>query len=251
MESAKIKVIIVDDEEPARKLIANFLKENPDFEIIDECAEGFSAVKKINELQPDLVFLDIQMPKLTGMEVLELLDNIPLIVFVTAYDEFAVKAFELNAIDYLLKPYSKKRFAETLEKVKDKFYKKIIPSEKYDNLKKSINHKKNSERIAVKNRSKIEVIPVEQIMLFEAQDDYVQIYSDKSKYLKNMTMKYLEAHLNKEIFVRVHRSYIVNINFIERIEKAEKESNYIIMKNNIVAKASKSGYQLLKGKLDW
>ena len=97
---------------------------------------------------------------------------------------------------------------------------------------------------------KIEVIPVEQIMLFEAQDDYVQIYSDKSKYLKNMTMKYLEAHLNKEIFVRVHRSYIININFIERIEKAEKESNYIIMKNNTVAKASKSGYNLLKEKLD-
>ncbi|MCK5823524.1 MAG: response regulator [Bacteroidales bacterium] len=250
MKNDKIKVIIVDDEEPARKLIANFLKDDYDFEIIDECADGFSAAKKINELQPDLVFLDIQMPKLTGLEVIELLDNIPFIVFVTAYDEFAVTAFELNALDYLLKPYSRKRFAETLEKVKDKFNKKIIPSEKYDDLAKSINRNKTTERIAVKTRSNIEVIPVEQIILFEAQDDYVQIYSEKAKYLKNMTMKYLESYLDKEIFMRVHRSYIININYIERIEKAEKDSHYIIMKNNIIAKASKSGYGLLKEKLD-
>ncbi|MBE9467387.1 MAG: response regulator [Bacteroidetes bacterium] len=251
MKNEKIKVIIVDDEEPARKLIANFLKDDTDFEIIDQCADGFSATKRINELQPDLVFLDIQMPKLTGFEVLELLENIPLIVFVTAYDEFAVKAFEHNAVDYLLKPYSKKRFADTLTKVKDKFNRKIIPHEKYEEIQKTIIQDKTTERIAVKNRSKVEVIPVEKIILFEAQDDYVQIYSDKTKYLKNLTMKYLEAHLNKEIFVRVHRSYIININYIEKIENAEKDCHYIIMKNNIIAKASKSGYSLLKGKLDW
>lgn len=246
----KIKVLIVDDEEPARKLILNFLKENNNFEIIGQCADGFSAVKQINELKPDLVFLDIQMPKLTGLEVIDLIENNPFIIFITAYDEFAVKAFELNAIDYLMKPYSKKRFSESLQKIEDKIYNQSKINENYQNFKNIANKDKTLDRIAVKVRSKIEVIPIEQISVFEAQDDYVEIHSEKGKFLKNLTMKYLEEHLDKNIFQRIHRSFIVNINCIEKIEKAEKDKFHIIMKNNNIAKASKSGMKILKEKLN-
>lgn len=246
----QIRVLIIDDEEPARNLLTNFLSDYKNIEIIGECADGFSAVKQINELQPDLIFMDIQMPKLSGLEVLELIEKMPLIVFVTAFDEFAINAFELNAVDYLLKPYSKKRFAEALEKVRQKIELNIIPKEKYQKVKETVDSTKILERIAVKVRTKIEIIAVENIIVFEAQDDYIQIYSDKGKYLKNMTMKYLEEHLDSNIFQRTHRSFIVNINNIERIEKAEKDNFYIIMKNNITAKASKSGYSVLKEKLN-
>lgn len=250
MSEKNIRVLIIDDEEPARNLLTNFLKDYDNFEIIGECSDGFAAVKQINELQPDLIFLDIQMPKLTGLEVLELIEKMPLIVFVTAFDEFAINAFELNAVDYLLKPYSKKRFAEALEKVQEKINQNIIPKEKYEKVKETVDAEKTLERIAVKVRTKIEIIPVENIIVFEAQDDYIQIYSDKGKYLKNMTMKYLEEHLDSNVFQRTHRSFIVNLNNIERIEKAEKDNFYIIMKNNIRAKASKSGYSILKKKLN-
>lgn len=250
MTNNKIKVLIVDDEEPARKLIASFLAEHDDFEVIGECADGFNAIKQINELQPDLVFLDIQMPKLTGMEVIELLENPPLIAFITAYDEFAVKAFEMNAIDYLLKPYSKQRFNDSLTKFKEKFALKTDNKATYQKLTESISENKFIERLAVKTGTKIEVVNVENIEMFEAQDDYVQIYTDKGKYLKNITMKYLEDHLDSEVFARIHRSYIVNLNCIEKIERAEKDTFFVILKNSHSAKASKAGYSLIKEKLN-
>lgn len=244
------KVLIIDDEEPARKLISSFLNENKEFEIIGECADGFTAVKQINEQLPDVVFLDIQMPKLTGLEVIELIDKNPLIVFVTAYDEFAVKAFEMNAVDYLLKPYSKQRFAEMILKVKEKLNLQTTIDKNYEKLQESITQNQTITRIAVKTGAKIDVLLIENILMFEAQDDYVQIYTEKTKYLKNIKMKYLEENLPKVKFLRIHRSYIVNTDYVEKIEKAEKESFYVILKNNIVAKATKQGFDLIKQQLN-
>jgi two-component system LytT family response regulator len=150
------------------------------------------------------------MPKLTGMEVLELIDKKPLVVFVTAYDEFAVKAFEMNAVDYLLKPYSKQRFAEMLVKLKEKLLLQSSNEKKYEKLQDSIAQNQTISRIAVKTGSKIDVLLVENIVMFEAQDDYVQIYTEKNKYLKNLKMKQLEENLPKNKFLRIHRSFIVN-----------------------------------------
>ena len=249
MSNQTIKVIVVDDEEPARKLIAKFLTENNNFEIIEQCSDGFSAVKKINELKPDLVFLDIQMPKLSGLEVLELLEESPMIVFITAFDEYAVKAFELNAIDYIMKPFSKKRFAETLEKVQRNISLNKNVKTDVQKIKKIAEKDKIIDRIAVSNRSNIEVLPVDSISLFEAMDDYVQIYSKKGKFLKNTTMKYLEEHLDNNMFLRIHRSFIVNLNCIERIERAEKNNFFIILKNKAVAKASKTRIKELRKRL--
>jgi len=251
MQQNILKVIIIDDEEPARNLIRTFLSNDNDFEIICEAADGFSAVKEINSLKPDLVFLDIQMPKLTGLEVLELLENPPAIIFVTAYDNFAVQAFEQNAIDYILKPYTKERFLNALTKVKEKI---SINSNKSENYKKIIDlHQQKNEqisRIAIKNNSKVQLINVENITYFEAQDDYVMIYSENGKFIKYLKMNYLEQNLDSDIFVRIHRSTIVNINFIDKIELWQKDSRIVILKNKTELKTSANGYKLLKEKLN-
>lgn len=246
-----IKVLIIDDEEPARNLIKVFLKQFDNILILDEASDGFSAIKKINELNPDLIFLDIQMPKLTGFEMLELIENPPYIIFTTAYDQYAVKAFEFNAIDYLLKPFNRERFKLAIEKAAEK----INSGEKNpEDIGKLIKYGQENvdliHRVAVKKKSKIFIIPVEDIYCFEAQDDYVMIYTQNDNFLKETTMKFFESHLDSEIFVRVHRSNIVNIKHIDKIELFEKDSYYIFLKNQQKVKSSKTGYKLLKSKLN-
>jgi len=250
-ELKKIKVLIIDDELPARSLIKTFLSSDNQFEVIGEVADGFSAVKEINTLKPDLIFLDIQMPKLTGFEVLELLEYQPIIIFSTAFDSFAVKAFEQNAIDYLLKPYNSLRFKSALVKAKEKIENQNISAK--EEITKINEFVKNQiqiiERITVKKNSKIFIIKSEDVYFFEAQDDYVLFYTEKEKFIKDFTMKFLDEHLDSNNFVRIHRSFIVNLNFIDKIEQFEKESYYVFMKNNSKVKASKSGYKILKEKL--
>ena len=246
----KIKAIIVEDEELARELIKSYLKDQPSVEIIGEFADGYSGAIAINERKPDLVFLDIQMPKLNGFELLELIDFTPQIIFSTAYDQYAIKAFELNAVDYLLKPYSKERFFNALEKAIQR-----IRSGKKSSVENLLQHRERTteilDRIVVKTGNKIHVIPVEKIHYLEAQDDYVMIYTDSERHLKQKTMKFFEAHLDPSAFIRVHRSYIVRIDQISQLEQYGKESYLVIIKNGTKLPVSKSGYKRIKTELDF
>lgn len=243
----KLRTIIVEDEKPARDLIKAFLKGHDDIEVIAECADGFCGVKTINENKPDLVFLDIQMPKLTGFELIELLDEIPQIIFTTAYDQYAIKAFELSAVDYLMKPFSKQRFEEAIEKAYNRMTQKDKTSESIQKLSKKVKEEsKEIERLFVKTGTRIDVVPVLDIVRIEALDDYVEIYTKEKKYVKKETMNFLEKSLPEEVFVRVHRSSIVNVNDIEKMERYGKESYLLIMKDGSKVNVSKSRLKELK-----
>jgi two-component system, LytTR family, response regulator len=246
----KIRTIIVEDEELARKLLKSFLNDADNIELIAECENGFEGVKMINELKPDLVFLDIQMPKITGFELLELLDHKPHIIFATAYDQYALKAFEYNAADYLLKPYSKDRLMEAIEKVASRIKEEGPAS---DVAEKVSDYPKEDflDRIVVKDRHKIHIIPVDQIRYIESMDDYVMIYTHEGRYIKQKTMKYLEGALNSKNFVRIHRSYIVKVEEINEIQQYEKESYIVILHDKTKLKVSKTGYKNLKDILNF
>jgi two-component system LytT family response regulator len=239
-----IKTIIIEDEAPARSILKHYLKRHAKFELIAECANGFEGVKAINEYKPDLIFLDIQMPKLTGFEMLELLDSVPPVIFTTAYDEFAIKAFEANAVDYLLKPFDEDRFDKAIEKA----LVRIKNSEKVSLEKVSeASASKPLDQIVVTNGGKIEILIPDDIFMIEAQDDYVMIYTEKEQYLKKKTMAFYEDHLG-QIFMRIHRSYIINTLKIDNIELYGKQQYQIKLKNNLDVKTSKSGYKKIKEK---
>jgi len=246
-----INAIIIDDEPLARSLLKEYLSELGGINVLGEFENGFDGLKGINELQPDLVFLDIQMPKLNGFEMLELLDDIPNIIFITAYDQYAVQAFEQNAIDYLLKPYSIDRLKVAISKVGTG----ADPSNNKKQVAELIeSHRQRTQtidRIAVKTGSKIKIIYSDQIQYLESQDDYVMIYTEDGKFLKQHTMKYFEGHLPQKYFVRVHRSYIVRLDFIEQIELYEKDSYLIKLKNQQTIPVSKSGYSRLRQNLNF
>jgi two-component system LytT family response regulator len=243
----KITVIIIDDESLARQIIRKFLSNHSEIEILAECSNGFEGVKKINELKPDLIFLDIQMPKLTGFEMLDLIDNPPIIIFTTAYDQYAISAFEVNAVDYLLKPFSSERFEEALQKTKHLLNNRMKQS---DIVKELIRHNQETveylERIVIKDGSKIHIVPLDSIKYFEAQDDYVMVHSSEGNLLKQKTMKYFEEHLPPEDFVRIHRSYIIPVTRIKKIELVEKETYKVILDDGTGLPVSKSGYDKLK-----
>lgn len=249
-----IKILIVDDEKLSRELIRAYLKPHADIEIVGECENGFEGVKAILENKPDLIILDIQMPKLSGFEMLELMDDadIPAIIFSTAYDQYAIKAFELSAADYLLKPYTEKRFNEALEKAV-----RAIAIDKSDSTVKEIvsyTREKSGEeieRIVVRNGSKITIIPIDKIEYIKAEDDFVEIFSDGKKHLKQMTMKYLSASLPSAQFCRIHRSYIVNIHQINLLEAYSKDSYIALLNNGEKIPVSKTGYQELKALLNF
>ncbi len=244
----KLKTIIIDDEQPAVDLLKHYLKQHKQIEIIKECSDGFCGLKAINELKPDLVFLDIQMPKLTGFELVELLDKKQMIIFTTAYDEYAIKAFEINAIDYLLKPFSEKRLAEAIARA-EKQLNNSLSAPKYPELIQTIGEKEYLQRIVVKSGHKIVFIPVEDILYLESEDDYVMIYTKTGRHLKQATMKYFETVLNPVHFFRIHRSFIVKIDQIKQIEPFESGRFIAILNNNAKLSISKSGYKNLREKL--
>jgi len=227
-----------------------FLKSNDKVEIIAECENGFEGIKTINELKPDLVFLDIQMPKITGFEMLELLEHKPQIIFATAYDEYALKAFEFNAADYLLKPYSKERLFEAVDKVAAKIEKEGKISDVAEKIG-NFPREEYLDRIVVKDRHKINIIPVDQVRYIESMDDYVMIYTKTGRHLKQKTMKYFEAALDPKNFTRIHRSYIVKVDEINEIQQYEKESYIVILHDKTKLKVSKTGYKNLKGVLNY
>ena len=248
--SAKLTAIIIDDEKLARDLIESYLKAHGDIELIGSCANGFDGLKVINERKPDLIFLDIKMPKISGFELLELLEDPPVIIFSTAYDEFAIKAFELNAVDYLLKPYSQDRFDDAMGKAKGRVRSKEPQTPK---LQKTLADTQQAilDRVVVKTGNKINIIPISKINFIEAMDDYVRIRTDEGKYVKQQTMKYLEAHLDQNNFVRIHRSYISAVKCISKIEVMAKESYVAVMKDGGTLPVSRSGYTKLKEVLNF
>jgi two-component system LytT family response regulator len=246
----KIKIIIIDDETPARDLIRHYLSDLDSVEIIAECADGFSGLKSISTMKPDLVFLDIQMPRLTGIEMLEVLTEKPLIIFTTAYDQFAIKAFELNAVDYLMKPFTKRRFLEAVNKAIEKIRSDVqVLKPGNEILKKMPGPEAPVSRIVVRKANSINIIPLDQVKYVEAQNDYVMIWYTNGKALKQQTMKYYEDNLPASEFVRVHRSYIVNVLAIKRIEPYGKENHVAILNTGEKLPVSKSGYKKLKDDL--
>jgi two-component system LytT family response regulator len=248
----KIRIVIIDDEAPARELIKHYLKEVDSLEVIAECADGFSGLKSISVLKPDLVFLDIQMPRLTGIEMVEVLTEKPEIIFTTAYDQFAIRAFELNAVDYLMKPFEKRRFLEAVNKAINKIRSGTTKNKPASQLfAKKPESSSPVNRIVVRKANSINIIPVDQVRYVESQDDYVMIYHTAGKALKQQTMKYYEDNLPKENFVRIHRSYIVRIEEINRIEPYTKDNHVAVLHSGDKLPVSRSGYKHLKEELNF
>jgi len=243
------KVAIVDDELLARDIMRNYLSSRTDIEIVGECENGYDCIKLINTTKVDILFLDIQMPKIDGFEMLEILNPRPEIIFCTAFDSFALKAFEMNAIDYLLKPFSKERLYQATDKAIERI-ENGLSVQHDDNLnqlqKMRDDNIESIERIVVRNGSKLVIIPVNDIIFLEAADDYVMIYTKDSRYMKDKTMKYFETHLPKKQFIRTHRSFIANIQQIKSIEAYSKDSHIALMINNEKIKISAEGYKKLK-----
>ncbi len=236
-----IKVLLIDDEPLARSLLKEYLEGFQDISIVEECNDGFEGLKAIQTHKPDLIFLDIQMPKISGFELLELIEEPVSIIFTTAFDEYAIKAFEANAIDYLLKPFGKDRLQKSMHKFLSLHSKNNIN----DYSKIESNHTA-LERIVVKVENQIKLIPLDDIFYLQAEDDYVKIQSVEGAFLKKKTMNYFEQHLPAHSFVRVHRSYILNIKQIVKLESFEKDQYLAVLKNDIRIPVSKSGYPRLK-----
>ncbi|WP_028295846.1 LytR/AlgR family response regulator transcription factor [Olivibacter sitiensis] len=245
-----IRALVIDDEPLARSIILDYLEEYPQVDVLGECGDGFEAAKTIMTQQPDLIFLDVQMPKINGFEMLELLDQRPAVIFTTAFDEYAIRAFEQHAVDYLLKPISKLRFDKAMQKYLAQ--KQLQPDNKNtQNLLEDVTSNTSSrlERVVVKTGNTIKIIPVDDILYLEADDDYVKIHTENGSYLKNKTMAYFERELDSKQFVRLHRSYIVRIDLIARLEPYEKDSHIAILTNGTRINVSKTGYSKLKAVL--
>ena len=236
---SKLRVAIVDDEELARGLLREMLGAHPELEIVAECANGFAAVKAIAETRPELLFLDIQMPKLDGFEVLELIDPGPAVVFVTAYDRYAIQAFDAQAADYLLKPFSAERFERALERAKTRL------GEGRREPAVARPPEQRPERVVVKDGTRVHVIPIAKLDYVEAQDDYVALHSGGKSYLKQQAIAVMEAALDPAKFVRIHRSAIVNLERVARIEPYGKESRVAILADGSRLPVSRAGYARL------
>jgi two-component system LytT family response regulator len=239
------KALIIDDEPPARSIIQAYLKKHNNIEVVGECANGFEAMKAIKDLQPQILFLDIQMPKITGLELLEVIDEPVQVVFTTAYDQYALKAFELNAVDYLLKPFDEARFDGAVNKILGQL--KTGTDSNREQIEQMENTRQEKlERIVVKKGTKLEVIDLPCLLYIEAQDDYVMLHTTTGRFLKSKTMKYFEEHLPTEQFIRIHRSYIVNSHHIKGLEPYDKDTYLAIINPDCKLKVSRTGYKKLK-----
>lgn len=253
---SRIRVMLVDDEAPARALLREYLGAHADIEVVTECANGFEAVKAITEHRPELVFLDVQMPKLDGFEVLELLEPQPAVVFCTAYDEFALKAFEVHAVDYLLKPFGRERLSEALDRVRERLAARSAApaggAPEQDALRLSADAREPGralERVVIRDGAQVHVVPVERIDAIEAQDDYVAIHAGGDSWLKHQTLADLEQRLDPTRFVRVHRSFIVQVERIARLELMAKDTRVAFLHGGREVPVSRSGFQRLRERM--
>jgi len=236
-----MRVLIVDDEHLARALLREFLADHADIEIVGECANGFEAVKAIGELAPELVFLDIQMPKLDGFEVVELAGTAPHYIFATAYDAFALRAFEVHAIDYLLKPFSRERLAQALAHARSRRQPALDVV-----VQEAARRHGHLERILIKDGARVHVVAASTVDYIEAQDDYVQVHAGGKAWLKHGSLSELESQLDPQVFIRIHRSTIVNVGAIARIEPSSKDNYCAVLKDGVKLPISRSGYARLR-----
>jgi two-component system LytT family response regulator len=244
MSTDSLRVVVVDDEPLARAMVREYVAAHPGVEIVAECANGFEAVKAVSELSPDLMFLDVQMPKLSGFEVLELIGRSVPVIFTTAYDQYALSAFEVHAIDYLLKPFSAERFAEALTRARARLAARdATPVEA---LVDDARAKRTPlERVLIRDGSKVHVLPIDKVDYVEAQDDYVAFHADGKSYLKDQTLAAVENLLDPARFVRIHRSYLLNIDRIARVELYAKDSRVAILRDGAKLPVSRAGYARL------
>jgi two-component system LytT family response regulator len=242
MMQSKLTALIVDDEELARHLIREYLTIHTDIEIIGECENGIQAVLKINQCNPDLIFLDIQMPKLNGLEVLAETGRRGGVIFTTAYDEYALKAFELHAVDYLQKPFSQHRFDDALAQARKQLGQ---TSPALTQLVTAV----RPERILIRDRGQTHVVAVESIEYVEAQDDYIQIHAQGKTWMKTQSLSDLEAQLDPAKFVRVHRSFLVNIDFVVGIERLSKDAQVAVLSGERRIPISRAGHERLRAKM--
>ena len=240
----KCRAVIVDDEELARRVLRELLRAHNEVEVVAECANGFEAVKAVAELKPDLLFLDVQMPKLDGFEVLELIAEGPAVIFVTAYDQYALRAFEAHAVDYLLKPFGADRLKVALERTKERLGGKLPPAAELAAAARP--PAQYLERIVVKDGSRVHIIPVAKLDYAEAQDDYVALAVEGKKHLKQQTLSNLEKGLDPERFLRIHRSYIVNLDRLGKVEPYGKDTHVVILTTGAQLPVSRSGYARLR-----
>ena len=243
-----IRTILIDDESLARDIVKHYLSDFPDIEVVAECNDGFDGLKAITQHQPDLIFLDIQMPKINGFEMLELVEKPPAVIFTTAFDEYAIKAFEVNAIDYLLKPIEKERFDLAIEKLPSRLATAagLGTQELLDSAAMS---PAQNNRVVVKKNGIIKIIAVSDINYLEADDDYVKLSTQEGVFHKNKTMSFFEQTLDPGQFIRIHRSYIINLGQVTRIELKEKDTYIVLLKSDIWLPVSKTGYVKLKAAL--
>jgi len=238
-----IRTILIDDEPLARDIVKFYLSEHKEIEVVAECCDGFEGLKAITQHKPDLIFLDIQMPKISGFEMLELVEDKPAVIFTTAFDEFAIKAFEVNAVDYLLKPIDKGRFDAAVKKLPGR----LNQTENTDAvLDAAALSPTQNNRVVVKKDGIIKIIPVSEINYLEADDDYVKLSTSEGAFYKNKTMTYFEKTLDAALFIRIHRSYIINLAQVTKIELKEKDSYVVLLKSDIWLPVSKTGYAKLK-----
>ena len=241
-----IKTLLIDDEPLARSILKEYLQQWPEFTVVEECGNGFEGIKAITQHNPDLIFLDIQMPKINGFEMLELVDTPPAIIFTTAFEEYAIKAFETHATDYLLKPFSQDRFNKAIQKWLAGRTQTGTPPETQPLLESIAQATGQQNRVVVKEGSKIKIIPIPHILYIEGADDYVKIHTTEGAFLKNKTMVYFEQLLGSQQFVRIHRSYIINVQQITRIDPYEKDGHLVILQSGMRLPVSKGGYGKLK-----
>ena len=239
-----IRIVVADDEELARSLVREYLKESLDVQIVAECANGFQAVKAVTELKPDLLLLDIQMPRLDGFEVLDLVGRETNVIFITAYDQYAIRAFDVHAVDYLLKPFSAERLAEALDRARKKIARgestapaALVTEARAPGTK--------PDRVLIRDGSEVHVIPVAKIDYVEAQDDYVCYRAEGKRLLKQQTLADAEAVLDATRFVRIHRSYILNVDRLAKLELYAKDSHAAILRDGTRLPVSRSGYSRL------
>ena len=240
-------VMIVDDEDLARSLLREMLADHPEIEIVAECANGFEAVKAAAQRKPDLLFLDVQMPKLDGFEVLELIGGDLAVIFVTAYDTYAMRAFEVHAVDYLLKPFGKDRLLAALERAQGRLGEKHPSTAE---LAAAARPSQHLERIVVRDGARVHIIPVAKLDYAEAQDDYVLLASAGKTYLKQQTISSLEACLDPRQFIRIHRSYLVNLERVAKMEPFTRDSRIAVLHDGKQLPVSRAGYQRLTALLD-
>jgi two-component system LytT family response regulator len=241
-----ITTIIIDDEPLARSIVQEYLQGFPQISVAGQCNDGFEGVKAIMQHQPDLIFLDIQMPKINGFEMLELIDQPPAVIFTTAFDEYAIRAFETHAVDYLLKTFSQERFNKAMEKFLDQQSVQVQKAQTRQLLQSGSELPSQLERVVVRIAGKIRIIPVPAIHYLEAADDYVKIHTADGSFLKNKTMSFFEQTLPRDQFVRTHRSFMLNVQEITRIDPYEKENHLAILRSGARIPVSRSGYGKLR-----